>query len=59
LKLPELENEYDFVTPESLLFATALCPNPDSGKAGRVMEAFLKMKKINIAELDAAYEGKV
>lgn len=31
--------------------------DPDTGKAGRVMEAFLKMKKINIAELEAAYIG--
>lgn len=31
--------------------------DPDQEKAGRVMEAFLKMKKINIAELEAAYEG--
>lgn len=33
--------------------------DPDPEKAERVMEAFLKMKKINIAELEAAYEGKV
>jgi predicted 3-demethylubiquinone-9 3-methyltransferase (glyoxalase superfamily) len=32
--------------------------DPDSEKAERVMEALLKMKKINIAELEAAYEGK-
>ena len=32
--------------------------DPDPEKAGRVMEAFLEMKKINIAELEAAYEGK-
>jgi predicted 3-demethylubiquinone-9 3-methyltransferase (glyoxalase superfamily) len=31
----------------------------DSEKARRVMEVFLKMKKINIAELEAAYEGRV
>lgn len=32
--------------------------DPDSEKSGRVMEVFLKMKKINIAELESAYEGR-
>lgn len=33
--------------------------DPNSEKAERVMEVFLNMKKINIAELAAAYEGRV
>ena len=32
--------------------------DPDPEKAGRVMEAYLEMKKINITELEAAYQGK-
>ncbi len=32
--------------------------DPDPEKAGRVMEAMLKMRKIEIAELEAAYEGR-
>ncbi|MGQ0635745.1 MAG: VOC family protein [Planctomycetaceae bacterium] len=31
---------------------------PDRGKAKRVMEAMLKMVKLNIAALERAYEGK-
>jgi predicted 3-demethylubiquinone-9 3-methyltransferase (glyoxalase superfamily) len=31
--------------------------DPDREKAGRVMQAMLKMQKINIAELEAAYNG--
>jgi len=34
-----------------------LMSDPDAGKARRVMEAMLKMKKIDIAELTRAYEG--
>lgn len=30
----------------------------DSEKSNRAMQAMLKMKKLNIAELEAAYEGK-
>jgi len=30
----------------------------DKGKIARVTEAFLKMKKFDIAELNKAYEGK-
>ncbi|MBW6464427.1 MAG: VOC family protein, partial [Firmicutes bacterium] len=33
--------------------------DPDSEKAGRVMKVFLEMKKIDIAELEAAYDGKI
>ena len=32
--------------------------NPDKEKAGRAMEALLQMKKLDIAELKRAYEGK-
>jgi hypothetical protein len=31
--------------------------DPDPAKAGRAMEAIMKMKKIDIAELKRAYEG--
>lgn len=34
-----------------------LLQDPDPEKAGRVMEAMLKMKKIDVAELEAAYAG--
>jgi len=43
--VPEILNEY--------------LRDRDSEKARRVMEVFLNMKKINIAELEAAYEGKI
>jgi predicted 3-demethylubiquinone-9 3-methyltransferase (glyoxalase superfamily) len=32
--------------------------NPDKEKAGRAMEAMLQMKKLDIAELKRAFEGK-
>jgi predicted 3-demethylubiquinone-9 3-methyltransferase (glyoxalase superfamily) len=32
--------------------------DPDKEKAGRVMEAMLQMKKLDIAELERAYEGE-
>jgi predicted 3-demethylubiquinone-9 3-methyltransferase (glyoxalase superfamily) len=32
--------------------------NPDKEKAGRAMEALLQMKKLDIAELKRAFEGK-
>ena len=32
--------------------------DPDTEKSGRVMEALLQMKKLDIAELKRAYEGK-
>jgi predicted 3-demethylubiquinone-9 3-methyltransferase (glyoxalase superfamily) len=32
--------------------------DPDTEKAGRVMEALLPMKKLDIAELERAYEGE-
>jgi len=35
-----------------------LLGDPDPEKAGRVMEAMLKMRKIEIAELEEAYEGR-
>jgi predicted 3-demethylubiquinone-9 3-methyltransferase (glyoxalase superfamily) len=35
-----------------------LLADPDPVKAGRVMEAMLQMKKIDIAGLQSAYEGK-
>jgi len=33
--------------------------DPDKEKAGRVTAAFLKMKKLNIEELNKAFAGKV
>jgi predicted 3-demethylubiquinone-9 3-methyltransferase (glyoxalase superfamily) len=35
-----------------------LISDPDREKAGRVMNAMLQMKKIDIAGLQRAYEGK-
>lgn len=35
-----------------------LMGDPDREKAGRVMQAMMTMSKINIAELQAAYDGK-
>jgi len=35
-----------------------LLSNPDRGKANRAMEAMLKMKKLDIAELERAAEGE-
>jgi predicted 3-demethylubiquinone-9 3-methyltransferase (glyoxalase superfamily) len=32
--------------------------DPDPAKSGRVMEAMLKMKKLDIAELERAYSGR-
>lgn len=43
------------VTPTILLQMEA---DPDREKAGRVMQAMFKMKKIIIADLEAAYAGK-
>jgi predicted 3-demethylubiquinone-9 3-methyltransferase (glyoxalase superfamily) len=36
---------------------TGLASDPDPAKSGRVMEAVLKMKKLNLAELKRAYAG--
>jgi predicted 3-demethylubiquinone-9 3-methyltransferase (glyoxalase superfamily) len=36
----------------------AMMSDPDQEKAGRAMEAMLQMKKLDIAELKRAYEGK-
>lgn len=41
------------IVPEQL---GQLMQDPDRGRAGRVMEAMLKMKKIDIASLRAAYD---
>ena len=35
-----------------------LMSDPDKEKSGRAMEAMLKMKKLDIAELKQAFEGK-
>ena len=35
-----------------------LFSDPDKAKAGRVMNAMLQMKKLDIAKLQAAYDGK-
>lgn len=43
------------VVPEAL---GRLLGDPDKEKAGRVMEAMLKMTKIDISELEKAHEGK-
>ena len=42
------------ITPTIL---TQLISDPDRKKAGRAMEAMMKMKKIDIAALKRAYEG--
>jgi predicted 3-demethylubiquinone-9 3-methyltransferase (glyoxalase superfamily) len=34
-----------------------LLSDPDRAKAGRVMEAMLRMKKIDVAGLERAYAG--
>ena len=44
------------VVPEVLL---ELVSDPDREKSGRAMEAMLKMKKLDIAELERAFEGEV
>lgn len=43
------------VTPTAL---PRLLKDPDEEKSGRVMQAMLKMVKIDIAELERAYEGR-
>jgi predicted 3-demethylubiquinone-9 3-methyltransferase (glyoxalase superfamily) len=43
------------VTPTTLI---ELLHDPDPQKSKRVMEAMMKMKKIDIAELKKAYEGR-
>jgi predicted 3-demethylubiquinone-9 3-methyltransferase (glyoxalase superfamily) len=35
-----------------------LLTDPDAAKAGRVLQAMLQMKKIDVAKLQQAYEGK-
>ncbi|WP_128374634.1 VOC family protein [Streptomyces cavernae] len=42
------------IVPRTL---TELMRDPDEAKAGRVMQAMLAMKKIDVAELRKAYEG--
>ena len=42
------------VVPKALL---TYLSDPDQEKAQRVMQAMLKMRKIEVAELDAAYAG--
>jgi predicted 3-demethylubiquinone-9 3-methyltransferase (glyoxalase superfamily) len=42
------------IVPEAL---PRLLNDPDKTKAGKVMQAMLQMKKLNIAELENAYEG--
>ena len=43
------------VIPTALI---ELMSDPDAGKSGRVMEAILQMKKIDIAELKRAHAGR-
>ncbi len=43
------------IIPVSLL---CLLDDPDREKADRVMQAMLKMKKIDIEKLEQAYEGR-
>jgi predicted 3-demethylubiquinone-9 3-methyltransferase (glyoxalase superfamily) len=43
------------VVPTALV---EMMKDPDQEKAGRVMEAMLPMKKLDIAELERAYEGE-
>ena len=42
------------IVPEAL---PRLMGDPSPAKAGAVMQAMMKMKKINVAELQAAYDG--
>jgi len=35
-----------------------LMSDPDTEKSGRAMEAMLQMKKLDIAELERAFEGE-
>jgi predicted 3-demethylubiquinone-9 3-methyltransferase (glyoxalase superfamily) len=44
------------VVPTALV---ELLGDPDREKSGRAMEAMLKMKKLDIAELERAFEGEV
>jgi predicted 3-demethylubiquinone-9 3-methyltransferase (glyoxalase superfamily) len=37
---------------------TELISNPDEAKAGRAMQAMLKMKKIDLAEMQKAFDGE-
>lgn len=53
-----LQDKYGFswqIIPAAL---PRMLNDPDSGKAGRVMQAMLRMKKIEIEELEQAYEGR-
>lgn len=43
------------IIPEAL---GRLMGDPDRERAGRVMQAMLKMRKIEVSKLEAAYEGK-
>jgi len=43
------------ITPTALM---KMMGDPDKEKAGRAMEAMMTMKKINIAEIQAAFDGK-
>jgi predicted 3-demethylubiquinone-9 3-methyltransferase (glyoxalase superfamily) len=43
------------ITPRQL---ADMMSDPDAERAGRVMEAMLKMKKIDLAELERAYQGE-
>jgi predicted 3-demethylubiquinone-9 3-methyltransferase (glyoxalase superfamily) len=43
------------IVPEGL---GALLADPDPGRAGRAMQAMLKMKKLDLAAMQAAADGK-
>jgi hypothetical protein len=43
--------------PGALAALVEMSSDPDSARSGRVMEAILTMKKINLDELQRAYAG--
>jgi len=53
-----LTDKYGFAWQVNPKILGELLSDPDKEKSGRVMQAMLQMKKINIAELKKAYEGK-
>jgi predicted 3-demethylubiquinone-9 3-methyltransferase (glyoxalase superfamily) len=53
-----LADKYGFAWQVAPKVLGELLSDPDKAKANRAMEAMLKMKKLDIAELRKAYEGK-
>lgn len=53
-----LQDKYGFTWQVSPKILGELLSDPDKEKSGRVMQAMLAMKKIEIDKLKQAYEGK-